>query len=104
MASACNTAVRPRGQRNLSSGASSNSPHSANAARISKKAKGLAWARPSLETIAPLLQSRTNRLVVAAEATDSFERANINATCIRADKPNGAARAEQPTVFSRVQV
>ncbi|GAB5336549.1 hypothetical protein PFUM301597_10340 [Pseudomonas fluorescens] len=57
------------------------------AKRISRKAKGEAWANPHLENIAPLLHNRTNRLVEAAAATDCFERTDMVTTCNQAKKP-----------------
>ncbi|MNE42684.1 hypothetical protein D3C80_1368280 [compost metagenome] len=68
---------RVRGQRSPSNGPISNRPARASAERNSRKANGLACARPNLETIAPLLHSKTNRLVVAAEATEILEKTDM---------------------------
>jgi hypothetical protein len=43
-----------------------------------------------LEKIAPLLHSRTNRLVEAAAATDCFERTDMVTTCHQAKKADSA--------------
>ncbi|MOA32675.1 hypothetical protein D3C78_1539140 [compost metagenome] len=68
----------------MSNGINSTSADSAMAKRISKKAKGEAWARPSLEKIAPLLHSKTNRLVEAAANKAFLERENMDTTCSQA--------------------
>jgi hypothetical protein len=47
-----------------------------------------------LEKIAPLLHSRTNRLVEAAAATECFERTDMVTTCNQAKKADSAAEAE----------
>ena len=72
------------------------------AKRIYKKAKGDAWASPHLEKIAPLLHSRTNRLVDTAASADSLEIENMGNTCHQAKKAN-SAEAEVQWFFRRVR-
>ena len=77
MAIAYRIALPPLGNFNLSNGINNTRPHKAMTKRINRKAKGDAWANPHLEKIAPLLHSRTNRLVEAAASADFFERTNM---------------------------
>jgi len=72
------------GNFSLSNGTNSTKPHRAMVKRINRKANGEAWASPHLEKIAPLLHSKTNRLVDAAASAVFFERTNMNTTCHQA--------------------